>query len=73
MRKAAREAKLRTSWTAPNEEYERSLTGFIEGALDNAEFISDLGAFVAPLIWPGRMNALAQTLIKLTAPGVPDF
>ena len=30
MRKAAREAKLRTSWTAPNEEYERSLTGFIE-------------------------------------------
>jgi (1->4)-alpha-D-glucan 1-alpha-D-glucosylmutase len=73
MRKAAREAKLRTSWTAPNEEYERSLTGFIEGALDNSEFISELEAFVAPLIWPGRMNALAQTLIKLTAPGVPDF
>jgi (1->4)-alpha-D-glucan 1-alpha-D-glucosylmutase len=73
MRKAAREAKLNTSWTAPNDEYERSLVGFIEGALDNAEFIADLTAFVAPLVWPGRVNALTQTLIKLTAPGVPDF
>jgi (1->4)-alpha-D-glucan 1-alpha-D-glucosylmutase len=73
MRKAAREAKVRTSWTAPNEEYERSLTGFIDGALDNVEFVNELTAFVAPLIWPGRVNALAQTLIKLTAPGVPDF
>ena len=73
MRKAAREAKLHTSWTAPNDEYERSLAGFIEGALDNAEFTADLMAFVAPLVWPGRLNALAQTLIKLTAPGVPDF
>jgi (1->4)-alpha-D-glucan 1-alpha-D-glucosylmutase len=73
MRKAAREAKLHTSWTAPNEEYERSLAGFVEGALDNGEFIAELTSFVAPLIWPGRINALAQTLIKLTAPGVPDF
>jgi (1->4)-alpha-D-glucan 1-alpha-D-glucosylmutase len=73
MRKAAREAKVRTSWTAPNEEYERSLMGFIEGALDNAEFVSDLTAFAAPLIWPARVNSLAQTLLKLTAPGVPDF
>ena len=73
MRKAAREAKLHTSWTAPNEEYERSLAGFIEGALENAEFVNELTAFVAPLVWPGGVNALAQTLIKLTAPGVPDF
>jgi (1->4)-alpha-D-glucan 1-alpha-D-glucosylmutase len=73
MRKAAREAKQHTSWTAPDDEYERSLAGFIEGALDNAEFMADLAAFVAPLVWPGRVNALAQTLIKLTAPGVPDF
>ena len=73
MRKAAREAKLHTSWTAPDEEYERSLAGFIEGALDNGEFTAELTAFVAPLVWPGRVNALAQTLIKLTAPGVPDF
>ena len=57
MRKAAREAKVHTSWTAPNEEYERSLIGFIEGALDNVEFVNELSAFVAPLVWPGRVNA----------------
>jgi (1->4)-alpha-D-glucan 1-alpha-D-glucosylmutase len=73
MLKAAREAKLHTSWTAPVEEYERSLAGFINGALDNVEFVADLTSFVGPLVWPGRINALAQTLIKLTAPGVPDF
>jgi (1->4)-alpha-D-glucan 1-alpha-D-glucosylmutase len=73
MRKAAREAKQHTSWTAPNEEYERSLAGFIEGALDNAEFIGELTAFVAPLVRPGYINSLTQTLIKLMAPGVPDF
>ena len=73
MRKAAREAKMHTSWTQPNEEYERSLAGFIEGALDNTEFVAELTAFVAPLVWPGHVNALAQTLIKLIAPGVPDF
>jgi len=73
MRKAAREAKVHTSWTKPDEEYERSLAGFIQGALANAEFVADLGEFVAPLIWPGRVNSLAQTLLKLTAPGVPDF
>jgi (1->4)-alpha-D-glucan 1-alpha-D-glucosylmutase len=36
-------------------------------------FRADLEAFVGPLIWPGRINALAQTLLKLTAPGVPDI
>ncbi len=73
MLKAAREAKMHTSWTTPNVEYERSLAGFIEGALNNTDFIGELTAFVAPLIWPGHINALAQTLIKLTAPGIPDF
>lgn len=73
MRKAAREAKVHTNWNNPNPEYERSLDGFVAGAYANAEFIADLERFVAPLIWPGRVNALAQTLLKLTAPGVPDF
>lgn len=73
MRKAAREAKIHTNWNNPNPEYERTLDGFIEGVYANAEFIADLERFVAPLVWPGRINSLAQTLIKLTAPGVPDF
>ncbi len=37
------------------------------------EFIASLEAFIAPLILPGRINSLAQTLIKMMAPGVPDF
>jgi len=49
------------------------LREFIEGILNDQEFNSDLETFVKPLIEPGRVNSLAQTLIKLTAPGVPDF
>ena len=41
-------------------------------ALDDRVFVADLEDFVAPLIEPGRVNSLAQLLLKLTAPGVPD-
>jgi (1->4)-alpha-D-glucan 1-alpha-D-glucosylmutase len=41
--------------------------------LANREFTDDLEAFVALLVEPGRVNSLAQTLLKCTAPGVPDF
>ncbi len=73
MEKAAREAKLYTSWTAPQPEYEQALRGFVEGALSNPEFIADLEAFVAALVTPGWINSLSQVLLKLTAPGVPDI
>ena len=46
---------------------------FIEQILGHARFIEALEAFVEPLVWPGRINSLAQTLLKLTSPGVPDF
>ena len=71
--KACREAKIRTSWHEPNAGYEDSLREFIEGILQNEEFVKDLTAFTEPLILPGRINGLAQTLIKLTAPGIADF
>jgi (1->4)-alpha-D-glucan 1-alpha-D-glucosylmutase len=73
MEKAVKEAKLNTSWTAPNPVYERGLTDFISGVLSDRTFCTDLECFVADLIGPGRINSLAQTLIKLTAPGVPDI
>jgi (1->4)-alpha-D-glucan 1-alpha-D-glucosylmutase len=73
LEKAVREAKVHTSWTNINREYEDALRAFIEGVLTDAEFPADLDAFVMPLVEPGRVNALAQTLIKLTAPGVPDL
>jgi (1->4)-alpha-D-glucan 1-alpha-D-glucosylmutase len=73
MLKACREAKIRTSWHEPNAGYEANIQGFTEGVFDNAEFLSSLETFVVPLIKPGRINSLAQTLIKTLAPGVPDF
>ena len=45
---------------------------FIERILDSQEFIADLEEFVAQILLPGRINSLTQTLIKCTAPGVPD-
>jgi (1->4)-alpha-D-glucan 1-alpha-D-glucosylmutase len=71
--KAAREAKVHTSWVDPNREYERALIDFVRGVLADPSFTEDLERFVAPLIEPGRMISLAQTLLKLTAPGVPDL
>jgi (1->4)-alpha-D-glucan 1-alpha-D-glucosylmutase len=72
MEKAAREAKGATAWTRTDPEYEDALRSFVESVLADREFVADLEAFVAPLVEPGRINSLAQTLIKLTAPGVPD-
>jgi (1->4)-alpha-D-glucan 1-alpha-D-glucosylmutase len=73
MLKACREAKIRTSWHEPNIGYEENIRGFIEGVFRTPEFIAGLETFIAPLILPGRINSLAQALIKMMAPGVPDF
>ena len=72
MEKAAREAKTRTSWTAPNADFESALLGFVESTLGDKGFVADLGDFVAPLVAAGRVGSLAQVLVKLTAPGIPD-
>lgn len=71
--KSAREAKAHTSWQSPNPAYEQALVGFADGCLDDPVFATELAAFVAQLVGPGRVNSLSQTLIKLTAPGVPDI
>ena len=72
MEKAACEAKTRTTWTRRNPIYDRALARFVTGTLGDAQFVADLEAFVAGLAEAGWINSLAQTLIKLTAPGVPD-
>ena len=71
--KAAREAKVHTSWTDPVPAYEDAVRKFIEGIYHDTKFVESLNQFVASITYPGRINSLAQTLIKLTAPGVPDF
>jgi len=73
MEKASREAKMHTSWIAPNRRYEEALRRFVERVLCDDDFQADVASFLELLIEPGRINSLAQTLIKLTAPGVPDI
>jgi (1->4)-alpha-D-glucan 1-alpha-D-glucosylmutase len=72
MLKAAREAKAHTSWRDQDETYEAALQRFAEGALANEAFIADLASFLEKVIELATPATLAQTLIKLTAPGVPD-
>jgi (1->4)-alpha-D-glucan 1-alpha-D-glucosylmutase len=72
MEKATREAKAYTAWTRTDAAYEEALRKFVEGVLADPEITADLEAFVAPLVEPGRITSLALTLIRLTAPGVPD-
>ena len=75
MLKAAREAKVYTSWISPNEGYEKALVSFIDGLLDAGEknhFLADLARFAERVSEFGMWNSLAQTTLKLLSPGVPD-
>jgi (1->4)-alpha-D-glucan 1-alpha-D-glucosylmutase len=73
MEKAAREAKRRTSWTRPDERFEKALRAFVEDVLADEDFRRDLEALVALVREPGRVSSLAQVLLKLTTPGLPDI
>ena len=70
--KAAREAKVRTSWMNQNVEYERALDAFLERALENEEFRASVRELCARVDVLGASNALAQCLLRLCSPGVPD-
>ena len=71
--KAAREQKLHTSWTDPNEAYEAALRSFVEGIGGDEEFSARVGAFVDSLAPAWQVSALAQTLLRLTSVGAPDI
>jgi (1->4)-alpha-D-glucan 1-alpha-D-glucosylmutase len=76
MSKAVREAKVHTTWTAQNGTYEIAIQKFVHGALDpdrSRAFLSDFTETVQPFVLGGALNSLSQTLMKLTAPGVPDI
>ena len=73
MLKAVREAKQQTTWVANNKQFEEALRMFIELTLNYAPFLRELQQFVARVQEAGRVNSLTQTLLKHTAPGVPDL
>ena len=74
--KALREAKLQSSWSAPNEAYEQGVEAFLTRLLLTEEgrplrsAINNAAQAIAPA---GALNGLAQTLLRLTVPGVPDL
>jgi (1->4)-alpha-D-glucan 1-alpha-D-glucosylmutase len=70
--KAIREAKRRTSWTAPDQEYEAAVLGLAALALEDQELSGSVAAFVAEVAGDAAVNALGTKLVQLTMPGVPD-
>ncbi len=76
MVKAVREAKQASSWINPDADYEARLGHFAESVLPpkaSPRFLQEFLPFVRRIAHFGRLNSLAQTLLKLTAPGVPDL
>ena len=73
MIKALREAKERTSWANQNEAYEHGVRRFVEAVLHSQEFRAEFVPFQRKVAYFGMLNSLAQTVIKLTVPGVPDL
>ena len=72
MAKATKEAKVRTTWTEPDEDYDAARDAWVEAVLGDAALVDEIEAFVGSIAPAGRVNGLAQQLLALTVPGVPD-
>lgn len=74
--KALREAKLHSSWSAPNQAYEGACREFLTRLLTDAAGVPlrrEIAAAANSLAPAGALNGLAQCLLRLTTPGVPDL
>ncbi|MBK5529576.1 malto-oligosyltrehalose synthase [Pseudomonas sp. TH06] len=74
--KALREAKLQSSWSAPNDAYENATQAFTQRLLTGEEgelLRAALSKTVNSIAAAGALNGLAQTLLRMTVPGVPDL
>lgn len=73
MRKAVNEAKVHSNWVNSNEPYHDAMAHFIARMLENDEFMDSLTPFAERVAFFGFLNSLAQVLLKITTPGVPDI
>jgi len=77
MLKAIREAKVHTGWTSPNKPYEKGVAQFISTILDPSPsgnpFLADFTTLNTQVACCGMYNSLAQSLLKIFSPGVPDL
>ncbi|MBL8012974.1 MAG: malto-oligosyltrehalose synthase [Candidatus Omnitrophica bacterium] len=72
--KALREAQIYTSWTRPNVEYEEACLSFLANILAlGSKFLESFLPLLRKVAQKGFYNSLAQTLLKMTCPGIPDF
>ncbi len=74
--KALREAKLRTTWSDPNSDYESACRQHVEYLLladEGAPLRDEIAAAAAELAPAGALNSLVQSLLRMTTPGVPDL
>jgi (1->4)-alpha-D-glucan 1-alpha-D-glucosylmutase len=71
--KATREAKQHTSWTDPDNSYDQRLASYVDSVLADEALMADVDDWVRTHVQaPGRCNSLAQKMLQLTMPGVPD-
>ena len=73
LEKSLREAKRRSSWAAPDADYEQATQTFAKEALRSDTFLANFLPFMRRVARLGIENSLIQTVCKLTAPGVPDI
>ncbi|RFB84902.1 malto-oligosyltrehalose synthase [Rhizobium leguminosarum bv. trifolii] len=73
--KAVREAKLHTGWIEQDAAYEDAVKAYAAAMVspENDAFLEDFERVLQPFIAAGYLNSLSQTLLKLTAPGIPDI
>ncbi|MHB0775741.1 malto-oligosyltrehalose synthase [Halomonas sp. WWR20] len=71
--KALREAKLRSHWLWPDNDYEAACRDFLEALLTDPTLRLDIAGAARLLDLPGAVNGLTQTVLRLTVPGVPDL
>jgi (1->4)-alpha-D-glucan 1-alpha-D-glucosylmutase len=70
--KAVREAKVHTSWTSPDGDYEAAVHRFVDGVVQDADITTSLELFLQQNAGPSRAVLLGQKLVQLLMPGVPD-
>lgn len=76
MEKAIHEAKVHTSWVNPSPAYDHAMRQFVDAVLDRSTsqaFLDDFVPFQERIAHAGLFTSLSQALLKITAPGIPDF
>ncbi|MFC4873143.1 malto-oligosyltrehalose synthase [Negadavirga shengliensis] len=73
VQKSLREAKLHSSWSSPDVQYEQAVMDFVSAIVNHRGFRESFDPFCHRISFYGSILSLGQSLIKVTAPGIPDI